>query len=52
MGRTFDLNVDLFMYLIEGIRFGKCKVRRMNWTLASPLLACESIRFFRSDDQK
>lgn len=34
------------MYLIEGIRFGKCKVRRMNWALASPLLACESIRFF------
>ena len=25
-----DSNVDLFMYLIEGIRFGTWKVRRLN----------------------
>ena len=26
-------NVDLFMYLIEGIRFGTWKNRRLNWAL-------------------
>ena len=30
-----DSNVDLFMYLIEGNRFGIRKVRRLNWALAT-----------------
>ena len=28
-----DSNIDLFMYLIGGIRFGKWKDRRLNWAL-------------------
>ena len=31
MSDLIDSNVDLFMYLIEGIRFGTWKVRRFNW---------------------
>ena len=31
-GLKIDSNVDLFMYLIEGIRFGTWKVRHLNWT--------------------
>ena len=33
MTDLIDSNVDLFMYLIEGIRFGAWKVRRLNWAL-------------------
>ena len=33
MSNLIDSNVDLFMYLIEGIRFGTRKDRRMNWAL-------------------
>ena len=30
---TIDLNVDLFMYLIKGIRFGSWKDQRFSWAL-------------------
>ena len=33
MTDLIDSNVDLFMYLIEGLRFGAWKVRRLNWAL-------------------
>ena len=33
MSNLIDSNVDLFVYLIEGIRFGTWKDRRLNWAL-------------------
>ena len=31
MSNLIDLNLDLFMYLIEGVRSGMWKDRRLNW---------------------
>ena len=31
MSNLVDSNVDLFMYLIEGIGVGKWKVQRLSW---------------------
>ena len=33
MSDLITSNVDLFMFLIEGIRIGTWKVRRLNWAL-------------------
>ena len=35
MSDLIDSNIDLFMYLIVGIRFGTWKDKRLNWALFS-----------------